>query len=191
MSTSKFMQNLKLKSSKDLRTVTSDIDTCIQPASDDILIQKRGLDTVRELNIVRERLNTTAIQGLPLEDKKHLAKTLSPDLKSERLAAIRLKAFLKNETVRTFADLHLATALQDKGVTVDWCIQQRLEILSEARAAKQLGNALRAVEGLEQFLGMHVKQTESKGFTETVTTDELAETLKELRESKQVQEVTS
>jgi len=95
------------------------------------------------------------------------AETLKENQKRELAQAFRgnqsdaavknVKSFLSNNEVKTIANNDLRQALLLKGIDENFIIEERKDILKQSKANKQFSASLKALEGLEQHLGLNTK----------------------------------
>jgi len=73
-----------------------------------------------------------------------------------------VKRFLKNTEVKDYSDTKLMAVLKDLNIDIPFTVKKRVEIMDNATKDKQHSTALRALEGLENHLGLNQKVTISE-----------------------------
>lgn len=85
-------------------------------------------------------------------------------------AVDNVKSFLRNNEVKTIANSDLRQALLQEGINEGFVIKERKDILEQSKANKQFSASIKALEGLENHLGLNtkVKITESRQFNSSL-----------------------
>lgn len=134
------------------------------------------------------RLDNTS-NFLTDEQSTELARLFRPDL-DPKAGKLALRRLLRNDLVKGYADFMLAQSLSVNDVTIDFCIKKRLDILKKAEDAEQYNNALRALEGFEDFLKLHPKEAPVTRTIEGVSIEDLTNEIQEIEEVIETKEDT-
>ena len=99
-------------------------------------------------------------QNITQAQYKELGQTFRPN--SEILQVEQVKSFLRNDQVQQIANLELAKVLSLNGISLDFLIKEKKDLLSLSKENKQLSVTLKTIESFENNLGLNNKVTISE-----------------------------
>jgi len=79
-----------------------------------------------------------------------------PEIRNMKMSIQKTKSLFKREEVQIYADALLAKALEKTGITHEWLLSKRKEVVKGAIQHKKYGDANDTLDALEGYRGMKI-----------------------------------